>query len=131
VSGISKYTKVIRFATPGRLFASCNFEMLEQPRATNDTFRWAKRISTISTYFPHFEMLGRLLFPYFEMLEIPHLNRLKHCKIVSFRHASAVHAISKLGTAQRIATPNGARHLNIYKSGTFRHVRATFCVLQF
>ena len=61
VSGISKYTKVIRFATPGRLFASCNFEMLEQPRATNDTFRWAKRISTISTYFPHFEMLGRLL----------------------------------------------------------------------
>ena len=59
VPGISTYTKVVRFATQGRLFASCSFEMLAQPRTTHPTFRWAKRISTISTHFPHFEMLGR------------------------------------------------------------------------
>ena len=52
---VSKSTKVLRFATPGRLFASCHFETPAHPQATNATFRWAKRVSTVSTYFPHFE----------------------------------------------------------------------------
>ena len=52
---VSKSTKVLRFATPRRLFASCHFETPAHPQATTATFRWAKRVSTVSTHFPHFE----------------------------------------------------------------------------
>ena len=84
---VSKSTKVLRFATPGRLFASCHFETPAHPQATNATFRWAKRVSTVSTYFPHFE---------------PAI-----CHILSQRFPtfSTYSTVSKLRQMSRFATP--------------------------
>ena len=84
---VSKSTKVLRFATPGRLFASCHFETPAHPQATNATFRWAKRVSTVSTYFPHFE---------------PAISHILSQRFLTFSMYSTV---SKLQQMSRFATP--------------------------
>ena len=84
---VSKSTKMLRFATPGRLFASCHFETPAHPQATNGTFRWAKRVSTVSTYFPHFE---------------PVISHILSQRFLTFSMYSTV---SKLQQMSRFATP--------------------------
>ena len=78
---------MLRFATPGRLFASCHFETPAHPQATNGTFRWAKRVSTVSTYFPHFE---------------PVISHILSQRFLTFSMCSTV---SKLQQMSRFATP--------------------------